>query len=279
MKQRSQSVAHGAVRAPQTRQRPIVGSSISARSSRTTRAAAASSSAAARSIVTPATPGYCSANQRRIDASRAACSASSRPGRVEPLRIEDPADDRAAAACRRRPPRASVPRSGSAVLVDRRLHELPDVGELERAPRVVQRVAHRVEPREQRLDRLDLEPAVDAPVAQRRVPPRVQRRLELVDARHVEVGELRAQAARVDDAVAEVAVLDRDVRDERGAHELRIGIRPRHAGEHADVAALVEAEAAGAAGDLRDLPRLEVAPLLARRTSSSRRRAASRTAG
>ena len=75
---------------------------------------------------------------------------------------------------------------------------------------------------EQRLDRLDLEPAVDAPVAQRRVPPGVERRLELVDARHVEVGELRAQAAGVDDAVAEVPVLDRDVRDERGAHELRI---------------------------------------------------------
>ena len=38
---------------------------------------------------------------------------------------------------------------------------------------------------------------------------------------------------------------------------------PRDAGEHADVAALVEAEAAGASRDLRDLPRLEVAPLLA----------------
>ena len=39
-------------------------------------------------------------------------------------------------------------------------------------------------------------------------------------------------------------------------------MRPRHAGEHADVPALVEAEAAGAAGDLRDLPRLEVAALV-----------------
>ena len=68
MKQRSQSVAQGAVRAPQTRQRPIVGSSISARSASTTRRAAASSSADAFSIVTPATPGYCSANQRRIEA-------------------------------------------------------------------------------------------------------------------------------------------------------------------------------------------------------------------
>ena len=182
MKQRSQSDAHGAVRAPQTRQRPIVGSSISARSSRTTRAAAASSSAAARSIVTPATPGYWSANQRRIDASRAACSASSRPGRVETVRIEDPADHRLLrlVARERRRERAEERR---AVLVDRRLHELPDVRELERAARVVERVAHRVEPHEQRLDRLDLEPAVDAPVAQRRVAPRVERRLELVDAR------------------------------------------------------------------------------------------------
>ena len=40
-------------------------------------------------------------------------------------------------------------------------------------------------------------------------------------------------------------------------------MRPRNAGEHTDVAALVEAEAAGAARDLRDLPRLEVAALLA----------------
>ena len=39
-------------------------------------------------------------------------------------------------------------------------------------------------------------------------------------------------------------------------------MRPRHAGEHADVAALVEAEPPGAPRDLRDLPRLEVAPLL-----------------
>src|SRR5206468_11894256 len=65
-----------------------------------------------------------------------------------------------------------------------------------------------------------------------------------------------------DGGVAEVAVLDRDVRDESVSHELRIGIGPRHAREDADVTALVEAETAGAAGDLRDLPRLEVAPLL-----------------
>src|SRR5690242_11513512 len=60
-----------------------------------------------------------------------------------------------------------------------------------------------------------------------------------------------------------MAVLDRDVRGERAADELRIGVGPRQPGEHADVAALVESEAPRASGDLRDLPRLEVAPLLA----------------
>ena len=126
MKQRSQSVAHGAVRAPQARQRPMVGSSISARSSRTTRAAAFSSSAAAFSIVTPATPGYCSANQRRIDASRAAASASSRlaASRRRGSRIQRDhralrpvARERAGERAEQRQP----------VLVDRRLHQLPDV--------------------------------------------------------------------------------------------------------------------------------------------------------
>ena len=94
---------------------------------------------------------------------------------------------------------------------------------------MTQGLAHGVEPREQRLDRLDREPAVDAPVAERRVPPRVQRRLEIVDARDVEVVELRPQAPGVDDAVAVVAAGELDVRRERGADELRIGIRPRHA--------------------------------------------------
>src|SRR6476659_873387 len=60
-----------------------------------------------------------------------------------------------------------------------------------------------------------------------------------------------------------MAVLDRDVRDESASNELRVGIRPREAGEDAHVAALVEAEAAGSAGDLRDLPGLEVAPFAA----------------
>src|SRR5262249_59042904 len=46
-------------------------------------------------------------------------------------------------------------------------------------------------------------------------------------------------------------------------HELGVGIRPRDAGEHSDVAPLVEPETARAAGDLCDLPGQKVAPLAA----------------
>src|SRR5512142_2308426 len=60
-----------------------------------------------------------------------------------------------------------------------------------------------------------------------------------------------------------MAVLDRNVGNERRAHELGIRIRPRHARADAHVTPLVEAVAAGAAGDLGDLPRLEITPLLA----------------
>src|SRR5262249_6944074 len=120
-----------------------------------------------------------------------------------------------------------------------------------------------VEPQQERLDRLDLEPAVDAPVAQRGVAPCVERRLELIHPRDVEVGELRAEATRIDDAVAEVPFADRHMGSERSTNELRIRVGPRQTGEDADMAALVEAVPPGASRDLRDLPRLEVAPLLA----------------
>src|SRR5205807_681464 len=116
--------------------------------------------------------------------------------------------------------------------------------------------------REERLNRLDRQPAGDAPLAQRGLAPRVQRGLELVDARHLEVSELRPQTSGVDDAVALVPARQLDMRRQRSLHELRIRMRPRHAREDADVADLVEAEPAGAAGDLRDLPRLELAPLV-----------------
>jgi hypothetical protein len=181
MKQRSQSVAHGAGpraadAAAADRRVLDLGAQLSHDAGRR-----GLLERGGRSIVTPATPGYCSANQRRIDASRAACSASSRPAASRRLRVEDPADHRLLrlVAGERRGERAEERR---AVLVHRRLHELPDVGELERAARVVERVADGVEPAEQRLDRLDLEPAVDAPVAQRRraatraAPARARRR-------------------------------------------------------------------------------------------------------
>ena len=94
MKQRSQSVAHGAVRAPQTRQRPIVGSSISARSSRTTpgrrgflERGGALDRDAGDARVLQREP----AEDRRL-ARRLLGLLEAR--RVETLRIEDPADDR-----------------------------------------------------------------------------------------------------------------------------------------------------------------------------------------
>ena len=53
------------------------------------------------------------------------------------------------------------------------------------------------------------------------------------------------------------------VRLEGGLDELRVGGAPAEPGEHADVSALDEPEAPGAPGDLRELPRQEVAALLA----------------
>ena len=77
-----------------------------------------------------------------------------------------------------------------------------------------------------------------------------------------EVGELRSNPRLVDRAIAEVAAGQRDVRLERRLHELRVRRSPSEPGEHADVSALDEAESAGSPGDLRELPRQEVAPLL-----------------
>ena len=129
--QRSQSGNHGAHERPHERQRPIVGDSTSTRSRATTRSAAASSSAAARSIVTPPTPGYWSANQRRMLASRPACSASSSDA---PRRRAVSSRNVSCGRATRSPAmaRASVASSSSAVLVDRRVDELPRV--LERQP-------------------------------------------------------------------------------------------------------------------------------------------------
>src|SRR4051794_29448407 len=95
------------------------------------------------------------------------------------------------------------------------------------------------------------------------MPPLLEDRLDLVDARHVEVGELRAKPPRVDDAIAEVAARKLHVRCERRLDETGVGMRPRNARQHPDKAALVEPVAARAPGDLCDLPRFEVAALAA----------------
>ena len=93
--------------------------------------------------------------------------------------------------------------------------------------------------------------------------PRAQGGRKLVRALDRQILEPRPDARRVDDAVAHVAARKRHVRRQRGLDQVRVGVGPDDPGQHADVAALDEAEAAGAAGDLRDLPRVQVAPLLA----------------
>ena len=50
--------------------------------------------------------------------------------------------------------------------------------------------------------------------------------------------------------------------NEGGADEILVGVRPDDPAQDADVAALDEAEAAGPARDLGDLPRVQIAPLL-----------------
>ena len=93
--------------------------------------------------------------------------------------------------------------------------------------------------------------------------PRDERRVELQGVVDAEVGELRPDPCLVDDAVSAVATRQRNVRLEPGLDELRIRRSPPEPGEHADVPALDKAEAAGATGDLGELPRQQVAPLLA----------------
>src|SRR5262249_17489704 len=77
-----------------------------------------------------------------------------------------------------------------------------------------------------------------------------------------EVGWARPDARLVDDPVAAMTAGQLDVRLERRLDEHRVGPRPRHTGEDTDVAALDEPEATCAAGDLRELPREQLPPLL-----------------
>ena len=117
------------------------------------------------------------------------------------------------------------------------------------------------EPATERLQRLDREPALVRPLARRDAMPGGERGIEVARVVDAEVGEPRPDPRLVDDAVAAMPLREQDVRLERLLDDLRVGVRPRHAGEHADVAALDEPEAPGAAGDLRELPRQQVAPL------------------
>ena len=251
-------------RAPQERQRPIVGDSTSTRSRATTRAAAASSSAAARSIVTPPTPGYCSANQRRMLASRPACSASSSDAprsravsrRKRELRPRDAvAGDRERErrrGARGRPRRPARSRASTC----RRARACARA-------RASRRWTASSRSRSGWSDSTASQLSM-RPLAKRDAVPRGERGVELRRGSSTpRSDELRPDPRLVDDAVAAVAAGERDVRLERRLDELGIGRAPRQAGEHADVPALDEAEAAGAAGDLRELPRQEVAPLLA----------------
>ena len=162
---------------PHVRQRPIVGAFTSRRRRATTRAAAASSSSAARSIVTPPTPGYWSANQRRMLAVRPACSASSSvASRSRAGSSRKVSSDRWAVSP------ASGERQGreqlGVVLVDRSIDQLPGVLDREAAVAVGEPALDRGEPAADRAQRLDREPALVRPGARRDAMPRGERRVE-----------------------------------------------------------------------------------------------------
>ena len=83
----------------------------------------------------------------------------------------------------------------------------------------------------------------------------------------------------VDYAVAPVPAGERNVRLERRLDELRIGDAPAESGEDPDAAALDEPEAPSAPGNLRKLPREEIASLLAVELRRLGEEGASRTGG
>ena len=112
-------------------------------------------------------------------------------------------------------------------------------------------------------ERLDGEPALVRPLARRNAVPGGERGVELARVVDAEVGEPRPDARLVDDSVAEVAGGELDVRLRAPTRRARVGVRPADPGERADVPAFDEPETAGAPGDLRELPREQVAPRLA----------------
>ena len=89
-----------------------------------------------------------------------------------------------------------------------------------------------------------------------------ERRVEVAGILHPEVGQARPDPGLVDDPVAAMAARQLDVRLQRRLDEARIGVRPAHTGQHADEAPRDEAEPPRPAGDLRQLPRVEIAALL-----------------
>ena len=128
--------------------------------------AAACSSAAARSIVTPPTSGYWSANQRRMLAVRAACSASSSDASRRRLVSSSQART---GRCARSPATASASVASSSTLSSSTgaLTSFQVCSSDRLRPRSLQPALNGVEPDEQRADRLDREPALRRPLAQR----------------------------------------------------------------------------------------------------------------
>src|SRR4029079_15236483 len=117
------------------------------------------------------------------------------------------------------------------------------------------------EPTPRSLERLDAQPALVRPLARRDAVPRAERGIEVAGVLDAEVAQPRSDARLVDDPVPAMSLGELDVGLERGLDDVRVRVCPGHADEHADVAALDEPEAAGTAGDLRELPRQQGTPL------------------
>ena len=165
------------------------------------------------------------------------------------------------------------------VRIDGGVRKPPRVVELELPSTLAQVPLDDRQAASERLQGLDCEPALVRPLARRDAMPRAEGGIEIARIVDAEIAEPRPDPRLVDDAIAPMPVGERDVRFERGLDELGVGARPGDPDEDADVTALDEPEPPRPAGDLGDLPRQQVAPLDSRRTSSSPRRAGSRTAG
>src|SRR3954447_3694856 len=146
------------------------------------------------------------------------------------------------------------------VLVDRRIDELPRVLDRQAAVAVGEAALDRGEPTADGAQRLDREPALLRPGAHRDPMPRRKRRIEPTRVVDAEVGEPRPDPGLVDDAVTEVPRRQHHMGLQRLLDDLGIGVCPGDPGQHTDVTALDEPEPPGAARDLGELPRQQVAP-------------------